>query len=166
MLLTDIQMPETDGFAVLELLRSSNIPQAGSIPVIALTARMDDDKEYLPRGFARCIRKPFTMENLTEGVAEVVGKVKAENRRPDFSLILAGEDNKRKCWRCSSPRAGKTSSGYTRHWKRRPGNRPRHPPQEPAALGHPPAGLSDRGTEKDHHHASRCMDNGRPSRNT
>ena len=94
-LLTDIQMPETDGFAVLELLRSSNIPQAGSIPVIALTARMDDDKEYLPRGFARCIRKPFTMESLTEGVAEVVGKVKAENRRPDFSLILAGEDNKR-----------------------------------------------------------------------
>lgn len=94
-LLTDIQMLETDGFAVLELLRSSNIPQAGSIPAIALTARMDDDKEYLSRGFAGCIRKPFTMESLAEGVAGVVGKMKGGERRPDFSLILAGEDNRR-----------------------------------------------------------------------
>lgn len=94
-LLTDIQMPETDGFAILELLRGSNISQARTIPAIALTARMDDDKEYLSRGFARCIRKPFTMESLTEGVAEVVGKMKDEECGPDFSLILAGEDNRR-----------------------------------------------------------------------
>lgn len=94
-LLTDIQMPETDGFAVLELLRHSNIRQAKAIPVIALTARMDDDREYLSRGFAGCIRKPFTMESLTEGVAEVVGKTRDKERKPDFSLILTGEDNRR-----------------------------------------------------------------------
>lgn len=46
----DIQMPEMDGFAVLELLRRSNLPQARAIPVIALTARMDDEREYLARG--------------------------------------------------------------------------------------------------------------------
>ena len=94
-LLMDIQMPETDGFAALELLRCSNIPQAKAIPVIALTARMDDDKEYLSRGFAGCIRKPFTMENLAEGVAQVIGKKGNEGCRPDFSLILTGEDNRR-----------------------------------------------------------------------
>ena len=94
-LLMDIQMPETDGFAVLELLRSSNIPQARAIPAIALTARMDDDNGYLSRGFAGCIRKPFTMESLTEGVAKVVGKMKDEERGPDFSLLLVGEDNRR-----------------------------------------------------------------------
>ena len=94
-LLMDIQMPGTDGFAVLELLRSSNIPQAKAIPVIALTARMDDDREYLSRGFAGCIRKPFTMESLAEGTVQVIGKKGGGGCGPDFSLILAGEDNRR-----------------------------------------------------------------------
>lgn len=94
-LLMDIQMPEMDGFAVLELLRRSNIPQARAIPVIALTARMDDEKEYLTRGFAGCIRKPFTMESLAEGVTRVTGKKENGDWKPDFSLILTGEDNRR-----------------------------------------------------------------------
>lgn len=41
LLLTDIQMPGTNGFSVLELLRTSNIPRAWEIPVIAITARSD-----------------------------------------------------------------------------------------------------------------------------
>lgn len=95
-LLMDIQMPEMDGFAVLELLRRSNIPQARAIPAIALTARMDDEREYLTRGFAGCIRKPFTMESLAEGVRRVTGKKGNGDWKPDFSLILTGEDNRRK----------------------------------------------------------------------
>ena len=94
-LLMDIQMPDMDGFAVLELLRRSNIPQARAIPVIALTARMDDEREYLARGFAGCVRKPFTMESLTEGVTRVTGKKGNGDWKPDFSLILTGEDNRR-----------------------------------------------------------------------
>lgn len=94
-LLMDIQMPDMDGFAVLELLRRSNIPQARAIPVIALTARMDDEREYLARGFAGCVRKPFTMESLAEGVTRVTGKKGSEDWKPDFSLILTGEDNRR-----------------------------------------------------------------------
>lgn len=94
-LLMDIQMPDMDGFAVLELLRRSNIPQARAIPVIALTARMDDEREYLARGFAGCIRKPFTMESLVEGVTRVTGKKGNGDWKPDFSLILTGEDNRR-----------------------------------------------------------------------
>lgn len=94
-LLMDIQMPDMDGFAVLELLRRSNIPQARAIPVIALTARMDDEREYLARGFAGCTRKPFTMESLAEGVTRVTGKKGNGDWKPDFSLILTGEDNRR-----------------------------------------------------------------------
>lgn len=94
-LLMDIQMPDMDGFAVLELLRRSNIPQARAIPAIALTARMDDEREYLARGFAGCIRKPFTMESLVEGVTRVTGKKGNGDWKPDFSLILTGEDNRR-----------------------------------------------------------------------
>lgn len=93
LLLMDIQMPEMDGFAVLELLRRSNIPQAKVIPVIALTARMDDEQEYLSHGFAGCIRKPFTVETLLEGMEKVLTPGKEETgRQPDFSLILQGED--------------------------------------------------------------------------
>ena len=93
LLLMDIQMPEMDGFAVLELLRRSNIPQAKVIPVIALTARMDDELEYLSHGFAGCIRKPFTVETLLEGMEKVLTPGKEEaGRQPDFSLILQGED--------------------------------------------------------------------------
>lgn len=92
-LLMDIQMPEMDGFAVLELLRRSNIPQARAIPVIALTARMDDEREYLSHGFAGCIRKPFAAETLLEGMEKVLTPGKEETgRQPDFSLILQGED--------------------------------------------------------------------------
>lgn len=92
-LLMDIQMPEMDGFAVLELLRRSNLPQARAIPVIALTARMDDEREYLSHGFAGCIRKPFTVETLLEGMEKVLTPGKEEaGRQPDFSLILQGED--------------------------------------------------------------------------
>lgn len=94
-LLTDIQMPEMDGFSVLELLRSFNIPQARTIPVVALTAHVNKEEEYLARGFAGRIRKPFTIESLSEGVARIIGT--SENRvwKPDFSLILSGEENRR-----------------------------------------------------------------------
>ena len=40
-LLTDVQMPAINGFDLLKLLRASNIPQAQSVPVIAVTARSD-----------------------------------------------------------------------------------------------------------------------------
>ena len=93
-LLTDIQMPEMNGYAVLELLRSSNIPQGANIPVIALTARMDDEKEYLRRGFSACIRKPFSKESLAHGITAVVGTARGSEWKPDFSLILAGEENR------------------------------------------------------------------------
>ena len=64
LLLTDIQMPETDGYGILELLRASNMENAKTIPVIAVTARVDDDNEYLSGGFSGCIHKPFSMEEL------------------------------------------------------------------------------------------------------
>lgn len=94
-LLTDIQMPEMDGFSVLELLRSSNIPQARAIPVVALTAHVNKEEEYLARGFAGRIRKPFTIESLSEGVARIIGTPGSRVWKPDFSLILSGEENRR-----------------------------------------------------------------------
>lgn len=92
-LLTDIQMPEMDGFSILELLRSSNIDCANTIPVIALTARVDDDENYLSCGFAGCIRKPFSIDRLFAGISGIIGTVKERIWKPDLSLLFAGEDN-------------------------------------------------------------------------
>ncbi|MCD8137648.1 MAG: hybrid sensor histidine kinase/response regulator [Parabacteroides gordonii] len=90
LLLTDIQMPETDGYGILELLRTSNMENAKTIPVIAVTARVDDDNEYLSGGFSGCIHKPFSMEELINAVAQVIGEKDKKEYEPDFSLILSG----------------------------------------------------------------------------
>ena len=83
-----------DGFGLLELLRSSNMERAGTIPVIAVTADMDPEEEYLSRGFSGCVRKPFLMNDLLETVSRIVGKTRRTVWQPDFSLILSEEDNK------------------------------------------------------------------------
>lgn len=70
-LLTDIQMPAINGFDLVKLLRASNIPQAKTIPVIAVTARSDMDKSALhEHGFAGCLHKPFTVKELLFTVNE------------------------------------------------------------------------------------------------
>lgn len=64
-LLTDVQMPAINGFDLLRLLRASNLSQARTIPVIAVTARSDmKPEEFGAHGFAGCLRKPFTVAEL------------------------------------------------------------------------------------------------------
>ena len=68
-LLTDVQMPAINGFDLLKLLRASNLPQAQTIPVIAVTARSDMKREEIKEhGFAGCLHKPFTVAELIEKV--------------------------------------------------------------------------------------------------
>ncbi len=70
-LLTDIQMPAINGFDLVKLLRASNIPQAKTIPVIAVTARSEMDKVALyEHGFAGCLHKPFTVKELLQTINE------------------------------------------------------------------------------------------------
>ena len=64
-LLTDIQMPAINGFDLVKLLRASNISQARTIPIIAVTARSEMGEEALhEHGFAGCLHKPFTIKEL------------------------------------------------------------------------------------------------------
>ena len=70
-LLTDIQMTAINGFDLVKLLRASNIPQAKTIPVIAVTARSEMDIDALQEhGFAGCLHKPFTVKELLLTVNE------------------------------------------------------------------------------------------------
>jgi signal transduction histidine kinase/CheY-like chemotaxis protein len=64
-ILTDIQMPLLDGYALLEHIRSLEIASAERIPVIALSASLAEKQEhYLKAGFSGFLSKPFTVEEL------------------------------------------------------------------------------------------------------
>lgn len=72
-LITDIQMPETDGFLFLERLQnSSSIPYKNQ-PLIAITGKSDVVQEvYKKAGFATVIRKPFSPKTLLETIDLVI----------------------------------------------------------------------------------------------
>ncbi|TRX40181.1 response regulator [Bacteroides sp. HF-5092] len=88
-LLTDIQMPAINGFDLVKLLRASNIPQAKTIPVIAVTARSEMDKIALhEHGFAGCLHKPFTVKELLMTVNE--GQLSADEAHITEDMETAG----------------------------------------------------------------------------
>lgn len=60
LLITDIQMPEMDGFKFLNLLRSCNIDTFKTIPVLAMSARtFIDETKFVEAGFIGVLKKPF-----------------------------------------------------------------------------------------------------------
>lgn len=93
-LLTDVQMPAMNGFDLLALLRASNIPQACTLPVIAVTARSDMRREeFVAHGFAGCLHKPFTVGELLGELEQAVDAPAAEvpdsPKELDFSSLTA-----------------------------------------------------------------------------
>lgn len=94
-LLTDINMPGTNGFTMLELLRKSNIGNSRTIPVVAMTARDDDENRPLIQcGFSGCIFKPFSMQELLERISIIMAKsLPTGGDRIDFSPLIANVAN-------------------------------------------------------------------------
>ncbi len=71
--LTDIQMPENNGFQVLQMLQTGNYTHYTGQPIIAMTGRQDISKKaYLKAGFSSVLRKPFTLGELTYALEKVV----------------------------------------------------------------------------------------------
>lgn len=100
LLLSDIQMSGTNGFEVLTLLRNSNIGNSRTIPVIAMTARGDRDKDtFIESGFADCIYKPFSMSELLSLLSTIVYHSEEELQSPDFAALTAEVRDKRKLLR-------------------------------------------------------------------
>ena len=89
LLLTDLNMPEINGFELLELLRSSNVGNSKTIPVVVTTASGNCSKEELmERGFAGCLFKPFSISELMEVSDKCAIKGK-QNENPDLSSLLS-----------------------------------------------------------------------------
>lgn len=76
--LTDIQMPSADGFSVLAAVRGVN----PALPVVAVSARGElEAGDFSERGFAGCLRKPFTANELIAVLDAVCGAGKGPKRR-------------------------------------------------------------------------------------
>ena len=89
LLLTDLNMPEINGFELLELLRTSNVGNSKTIPVVVTTASGSCSKvELIGRGFAGCLLKPFSISELMEISDKCAIKGK-QNEKPDFTSLLS-----------------------------------------------------------------------------
>ena len=89
LLLTDLNMPDINGFELLELLRASNVGNSRTIPVVVTTASSSCSKEELiERGFAGCLLKPFSISELMEISDKCAIKGK-RNEKPDFTSLLS-----------------------------------------------------------------------------
>ena len=89
LLLTDLNMPEINGFELLELLRASNVSNSKTIPVVVTTASGSCSKEELiGRGFADCLLKPFSISELME-VSDKCAMKMEQIEKPDFTSLLS-----------------------------------------------------------------------------
>ena len=89
LLLTDLNMPEINGFELLELLRTSNVGNSKTIPVVVTTASGSCSKEELMElGFSGCLLKPFSISELME-VSDRCAIKATPDGKPDFSALLS-----------------------------------------------------------------------------
>ena len=89
LLLTDLNMPEINGIELLELLRSSNLGNSKTIPVVVTTASGSCSKEELmERGFAGCLFKPFSISELLE-ISDKCAIIMTQDEMLDFSTLLS-----------------------------------------------------------------------------
>ena len=75
MLVSDIGMPDVDGFELLRRVRALGEARGGNLPAIALTAfaRSEDRTRALRAGFLVHVSKPVEPSELVATVASVVG---------------------------------------------------------------------------------------------
>lgn len=95
MVITDIQMPGFDGFSLLKKIRESDLPQASTLPVVALSASVANAKEhYLSAGFTGFLNKPFTGVQLVTLINELLVRPQRAIEELNFSSLtaFAGDD--------------------------------------------------------------------------
>ncbi len=75
-LLTDIAMPDHDGFDLIRRVRERPADRGGRVPAVAITAyaRPEDTERSLASGFQMHLSKPVDMDELLATVASLAGK--------------------------------------------------------------------------------------------
>lgn len=91
LLITDLKMPDMNGYEVLELLRTSDIGNSRTSPVVAATAAgFITEDELKSAGFTAMLGKPFSIAELLNVVSQYANK--EHKQLPDFSALLAFGD--------------------------------------------------------------------------
>ena len=93
LLVTDLKMSEVNGYEVLELLRTSEIGNSQSIPVVAATAAgYVTEEEMKAKGFAAVLCKPYSIDELLAVTGHCIKRNKTS--RIDLSPLLAFGDKR------------------------------------------------------------------------
>ncbi|MBV9105165.1 MAG: response regulator [Verrucomicrobia bacterium] len=73
-IISDLSMPQMDGYELLEHVRELAPEEGGDAPVIALTGRFDaeEQRKALDAGFARFLKKPVDPEQLVQEICQVL----------------------------------------------------------------------------------------------
>ena len=79
-LVSDIEMPEEDGYALIRQIRALDSAEGGGTPAVALTAygRTQDRHRSLEEGYSMHVPKPVDPGELTTIVAGLVGQLGAK----------------------------------------------------------------------------------------
>ena len=74
-IITDIQMPEMNGYEFAEAVRASERPDASSIPILAMSANAFDDdmRESLRHGMNAHLKKPVEVAELRSALLKYLG---------------------------------------------------------------------------------------------
>lgn len=89
LLITDLKMPDMNGYEVMELLRTSDIGNSRNIPIVVSTA-MDKsvEAELLAAGFCGCLFKPFSSDEAALAITSCIDHLE-QRQEIDLSTLLA-----------------------------------------------------------------------------
>ena len=75
-LVSDIRLPDADGYALLQRVRAADARRGRHTPAIALTAypRVEDRARALEAGFQMHVPKPVAPDDLTTAIASLAGR--------------------------------------------------------------------------------------------
>ena len=85
LLLSDIAMPQQDGYALIQAIRALSPAQGGQVPAIALSAFADrtTQQQTFAAGFDWHVAKPIDPYELAEVMVRVVEAVRARDKSPE-----------------------------------------------------------------------------------
>ena len=75
LIFSDIQMPDMNGFELVERIRMAQFENAKTVPVIALSASSNiPEQKYIEAGFSGFLEKPFTLGQIVRVVEQYLGE--------------------------------------------------------------------------------------------
>ncbi|MDD2416222.1 MAG: response regulator, partial [Parabacteroides sp.] len=95
LVITDIQMPQMDGFELLKVIRSLDNPVVSSIPVVALSGSVPNNSDLANAGFTAFLTKPYTLKQLHDLIKTIFPDYfsNASELDLDALTVFAGDDS-------------------------------------------------------------------------